>query len=156
MLIALVNNNETSEDTPDSKGDIMVVKLQGATWGKVEKKSYALVQWEDAELEKKLLNKNDINAFIIYPYKEYEEYEAEDGKTRKITRLNSYLRVDTKELKGKVLTDFLNKKEEVETIAKKDYKILTANDSPSIKGGVVTRAVKEIDSKKQPINKVIK
>ena len=146
MLIALINNRDT-KNKAEGIGDVMVVKLPGATWGHQEVKDFILVEWEDEEIENSLKALEDPEAFIVYPYKEYEEVNIRGEKKREV-RIKSYERVDINSLESNILQKFNNKKDNVGLIKTSEFSRKTVDSVFAEKNGTIIRRKKTINSSK--------
>lgn len=74
MLEALVSTRPYGETETKKRGDVIVVKLAGASWGGEEVKIHQLIEIDDPDLEQILLTRQaagETNPCIAYPYATY-------------------------------------------------------------------------------------
>lgn len=99
MLEALIRK-ESLPQSDKCAGDVICVKLKGhSDWGAMEKRVHAVVDWQDDNLEQKLLsslNENKEATVIITPYKQEKKVSfGIDSLIVTKTRSTKYFDFDT-------------------------------------------------------------
>lgn len=113
-LEAAVSLRIQGEKALKKRGDVLVVKLAGSPWGREEKKRFLILQFDDSDLESRLMDmksKGEPHPVLVHPYAAYEDQAVPPGHPEykpPVMTSRSTKYVDIQDLSAKDAIDALN------------------------------------------------